>query len=119
MEEFEALDEYPDLSRFLRFIADERRLYSAALFGTVPEEWQQMLQQAGVYARRAAQEVAASNGSFDDIIKPVWNEDGRDLLGAQRMSGDAYLDLLQLQGEHVNPEAYEDPPVLGREGNDG
>ena len=109
MDNNEAFDEFPDLTRFLRYITDERLLFNAAVHGTVPEEWQRMLQRASVYARRAAQEVGLSHGAYDDIIKPVWDEDG---VWTQRMSGDAYLDLLRLAGEDVEPDVYRDPPEV-------
>ena len=59
MDNHEAFDEFPDLTRFLRYITDERLLFNAAVHGTVPEEWQRMLQRASVYARRAAQRSAS------------------------------------------------------------
>lgn len=83
---------------------------NAHVWGAMPHIWADHLDVTVQLAREAMIEMAASDPKSDDIIMPVWDMEIGRCLYTQKLSGDAYLDYLALQGEEVPPGAYENPP---------
>lgn len=105
------LDEFPALSAYIKHITDFKSLFNYVIYGAMQKTWAETMEQSIKLAIAAHTELTASKGETDDIILPNWaDETTKELLGTQRMSADAWLDFLQLQGEQVERDLYDEPP---------
>jgi hypothetical protein len=105
------LDEYPALTAFIKRITDTKKLFNYSIYGALEKAWLEELEAVLVLAQGAIEQIKAQGGEYDDIILPNWrDETTTELLFTQRLSGDAYLDFLQLGGEDIERDLYNDPP---------